>query len=236
MRPCPNSRHHGAAERLLECLHQVIPVLRRDVEAASRLGETFHIEDALRAGPTVAPQLIADDMNGEPSAVRFEELAERAGRAAAGFLAVGHQDDDAFLCPVIEDLRCLPHRCHKRRLPGRIDRVHCAHDALGRVRDRREVERDIALPIGPGAVSDEPDLAKFCDPRQHLRQGFADLVDARDVAEQALDGIAGHRPRRIEDDHRILRAWNPIFVRRLRSRRSGEECERREYKRPPAAV
>ena len=94
MRPCPNSRHHGAAERLLECLHQVVPVLRRDVEATSRLGETFHIEDALRAGPTVASQLIADDMNGERSTVRFEELAERAGRAAAGFLAVSHQDDD----------------------------------------------------------------------------------------------------------------------------------------------
>jgi hypothetical protein len=59
-----NSRHHGTAKRLLERLHQIVPVLRRDVEAARFVSETFHIKDALRAGPTEAPKLIADDMNG----------------------------------------------------------------------------------------------------------------------------------------------------------------------------
>ena len=41
------------------------PILRRDVEAARLLGETLHIEDALRARPTEARELIADDMNGQ---------------------------------------------------------------------------------------------------------------------------------------------------------------------------
>jgi hypothetical protein len=79
-------------------------------------------------------------------------------------------------------------------------------------------------------------LAKFCDPRQHLGQGFADLVDARYVAEEALDGIAGHGPRRIEDDHGVLGAGYPrVVVRRLRSWRASQERDKRECNRTHAA-
>src|ERR1041384_2120901 len=85
-----DGRHHGAAKRLLECLHQIVAILRRDVEAARLLGETLHIEDALRARPAEARKLIADDMNGQRSTIRFEKFTEIARRPAASFLAVGH--------------------------------------------------------------------------------------------------------------------------------------------------
>src|SRR5215510_7250521 len=87
-------RHDWAGQRFLERLDQFLPVIRCDVEAAGLLGEAFHVEDALAARPAETPELIADDVNGELG-VGFERFAESAGRAAAGFLAIGQQDDDA---------------------------------------------------------------------------------------------------------------------------------------------
>jgi hypothetical protein len=91
----------------------------------------------------------------------LSDLPSAQGARAARFLTVGQQHDDAPRRPVVQDLRGQFHRFHKRRLPGRIERVHHAHDLLGRVRHRAEVERDIALQVGPGAVSDEPTLRNF---------------------------------------------------------------------------
>ena len=120
------------------------------------------------------------------------------------------------------------HRRRKRGLAGRVQRVDRVHDRCGRVPDRLEVELDIALVVRPGPVGDEPDLAELGGLRQHLRQSDADLVDARLVAEQALDRIAGHGPRRIEDDHRVLGAVLPGLVVLLRGRRAGEERDQHE--------
>src|SRR5689334_21952662 len=111
-------RHHGAIEGLGEGLNEIVGRLRRDVETGIVVGETARIDDALFAGPGEALGPVADDMDGKLRRGRMQLLAERAGRAAAGLLAIGDDDDHTRLAAVVEHIGRLLHGGGKRRAAG----------------------------------------------------------------------------------------------------------------------
>lgn len=66
-----------------------------------------------------------------PSAAKV--LAEIAGRAGAGFLAVGEHDNGPRFDPEFEYSAAFLHRLRQRRLAGGVQRFDDFHDGLGGV-------------------------------------------------------------------------------------------------------
>jgi hypothetical protein len=145
-------------------------------------------------------------VNGEIVSRRVKCLAEIAGRATAGLLAIGQHHDHAGLRTIVEHLGGLPDGGSERRLAAGSKCIHLPHDELAGIRCRLEIELYVALLIGARPIGDEPDAAKPGDARQDLGERRAHRVDPRRNGGDALVHVASHRPGGVEHEHGILDA------------------------------
>src|SRR5262249_52301438 len=94
-------RHHGAAERFLDGVLELI--LRLDGESAILL-ETFGIENALFSHPAQSPNTQRDDVNGQACNFGMQLLAKLAWRTSTGLFAVGNDNNEAGLVAGVEHI------------------------------------------------------------------------------------------------------------------------------------
>src|SRR6476620_855688 len=122
---------HWAVEGLLQRLHKLFLAVSLDIEAAILFGHAHEVHDAAPTCPGVALVSKGNDVDGKLVASGMELLAELTRRPPASLFAVGDDDDDARLVAEVERLGCLLDALCQRRLSGRNDRIHRAHDGKG---------------------------------------------------------------------------------------------------------
>ncbi len=129
--------HYRAAQRPVQGRNQLVGRFRRDELALRRrrqaarghLGDLGQIRVGLRA-PTekFAARPEADDVNGQREPVSFEFSCERAGIAAAGFIAVGYKHDRAGLFAKVERVGSILDRRREGRVAVGHNSFQFGHD------------------------------------------------------------------------------------------------------------
>lgn len=121
----------GATECLRQSGDQFFAGVGRRVRAAGGLCQAAHVHQAGAAGPTEILHAIADDVDRQVLGLGLQPLGQCAGVAAAGFLAIGEQYDDAGLVADVEGNGCGFNGGGQRGGAGRDDAVDLVHDGGG---------------------------------------------------------------------------------------------------------